>query len=115
MPTPTSPVVTGLEQFEVVFAKDQPEYTPLPALIGAPPTRTVISRWEFTPEERKLIADGADVFVAQMIGEGFLQPTSVFVAGRDQPARPFQEMFAIGDVIMKENVENVLDSIERAG
>jgi hypothetical protein len=57
------PVFDGLEQHEVVYAKDQPEYIPLRTLVSSGPKRKAISRWTLTPEQRAAIAAGADIFL----------------------------------------------------
>jgi len=64
MAIPVSPVVEGLEPYEVVFGADQPEYRPLPALVGPGPERRVMSRWQLTDEERQLVADGGGVYLS---------------------------------------------------
>ena len=46
------PVVDGLEQFETVYAKDQPQYIPLPANVCAPYVETL---WHLTLLERLTI------------------------------------------------------------
>jgi hypothetical protein len=43
----------------VTFARDQPEYDPLPALLY--PDGTVLTEWAFTDEERALIARGENL------------------------------------------------------
>jgi hypothetical protein len=43
----------------VTFAKDQPEYTPLPALIF--PDGKVLTEWSFSEEERALVARGENL------------------------------------------------------
>lgn len=54
-----------VEQFEaegarlVVFAKDQPQYLPLPANLF--PDGKVLTEWTFTEEERALIARGENI------------------------------------------------------
>jgi len=85
MPEPKSPVVVGLEQHETTFggrAAGQPQYVGLPALVSRDPERRVLSRWEFTPEEREMIAAGADVYISLMTFGSPYQPTSVFVANK---------------------------------
>ncbi len=57
------PVFDGFESREVVYAKDQPQYIPLRSLVSSDYTHSVISRWTLTPEQRKAVADGADVFL----------------------------------------------------
>ncbi len=57
------PVFDGLEKNEVVYAKNQPEYIPLRALVSAGPQRRVLSRWNLTEDQRKAIAAGDDLFL----------------------------------------------------
>lgn len=66
-----SPVVPGNQQFEVVYAADQPEYQPLPVLRTE---RSLLSRWRLTDEERAHIAAGGDLFVCVMHFGQPLQP-----------------------------------------
>jgi len=68
------PVIEGLESEEVVFAKDQPEYTPLRCLVGLGVDRRVMSRWTLTPEQRKKIAEGADIYLTLLTYGEPLQP-----------------------------------------
>ena len=58
----TSPVVEGLEPYEIVLRADQPAYLPLHVLRTPGPEYGVMSRWALSEEERKLIAEGADVY-----------------------------------------------------
>jgi hypothetical protein len=57
-----SPVVPGFEDQEVVYAKDQPEYEPLPALLidGG---ETVITRWRLSWRERLSILFRGDLYL----------------------------------------------------
>lgn len=64
--TPVSPVMPGSQPIETVFGKDQPEYIPLPAVYLDTPSRTVVTRWRLTEEERHLIANGGDVVLQQL-------------------------------------------------
>jgi len=43
----------------VTFAKDQPEYNALVGSVG--PDGTVMTEWEFTDEERKIILEGGRI------------------------------------------------------
>jgi hypothetical protein len=67
---PVSPVVEGMK--EVVFAKDQPQYLPLPAVICE--DGTVISRWRLTLKERIKIFFTGDLWLNQMTFHKPLQP-----------------------------------------
>jgi hypothetical protein len=77
---PISPVVSGLEPYEIHFGVEQPEYEPLPALRTKGPHYDVMSRWQPTDEERKLIAAGADIYVTQRTFGNSYQATVVVVA-----------------------------------
>lgn len=85
MPEPKSPVIRGLEKYEVVYGAAQPEYIPLPSLRS--PDGRVMSRWQFTEEERKQIADGADLLLTIHTFNQPYPPTQVAI-GRvgDNPA-----------------------------
>ena len=61
--TPISPVLTDEFRFgEVIFGNTQEEYIPLPVLRS--PAGVLMSRWKLTDEERKAIAQGADVLLS---------------------------------------------------
>ena len=81
---PVSPVMPGSEPIETVFAKDQPEYLPLPTVFLDTPERPVVSRWRFTDEEREAIANGADLILTQLTFQNPLQPQHVQVCFPDQ-------------------------------
>ena len=74
------PVVDGLASHEVVYAKDQPEYNPLRTLRSDGPMGRVISRWTLTPEQRKAVAEGADVFLELSTFHKPLQPIRIAVS-----------------------------------
>lgn len=71
---PISPVIPGYESAEVIFAKDQPEYLPLPALRLDDPSNPIVSRWTFTKEERARVAAGSDLLLTQYIFEDLFHP-----------------------------------------
>lgn len=74
---PVALQIPGLESKEFVIAKDQPEYIPLPALpIHSDMGPGVLTRWEFTLEEREQIAKGADLWVQHLTFGGPLQPVA---------------------------------------
>lgn len=77
------PVVDGLESHEVVFARDQPQYIPLRCLRAETPEGDVMSRWTLTPEQRKAVTDGADIFLTLQTFGNPLQP--ILVAVSDSP------------------------------
>lgn len=59
-----------------LIAKDQPQYRPLPSEIVRKAGRgdVVVTRWNFTPEERERIAKGEDFFLAILTFGKPLQP-----------------------------------------
>lgn len=72
------PVVDGLEQFETVYAKDQPQYRPLRCLPGEN-GNSAISRFHFTDAQRKAIAEGADIYLEILHYKGPLAPSRLMV------------------------------------
>lgn len=71
------PVFEGLEHAEVVYAKNQPEYLPLRSLVSDGRECRVISRWALTDEQRKDIANGADIFLMLLTFGAPLQPIQI--------------------------------------
>lgn len=65
----------------VIFAKDQPEYNPLPAFKAA--DGTVTTCWELTPEERLEIFNSGKLWLRQLTFNQPLQPISPSV-GKEQ-------------------------------
>jgi hypothetical protein len=58
----------------VVFAKDQPEYQPLPAMKVLGPQGEVISCWELTDEELEVIVKTKRIYLSQWTFNNPLQP-----------------------------------------
>lgn len=73
-------VIGGLEDLEVVYAKDQPEYLPLRTLVSAGRERRVVSRWSLTETQRAAVASGADVLLELSTFGWPLQPIRMAVA-----------------------------------
>lgn len=71
---PISPVVKGFEDLEVVFAKDQPEYLPLPAL---PSGDQVITHWRLSWSERLRALIKGDLYLTLLTFRRPLQPISL--------------------------------------
>ena len=84
------PVVEGLEQFEIVYAKNQPEYFPLRTLPGEY-GRSAISRWHPTDKQRAAIAEGADILLESFHFGGPLAPVRMMVT--DGTGELFKEWF----------------------
>ena len=77
--TPVSPVLSEeFKDIEVVYAKDQPEYLPLPAIRNS--KGIVLSRWKLTDEERNAIHSGADLYLSVYTFNHPLQPVYLEVS-----------------------------------
>ena len=72
------PVVEGPENYETIYALDQPQYIPLRTLPGEN-GHSAISRWELTPEQRKAIVDGADILLEVTHFGGPLAPVRMMI------------------------------------
>jgi hypothetical protein len=79
---PISPVLPHSDLPEVIYAKDQPQYLPLPAVHvpfdGASPTnakwRSVISHWKLNFGERLRVLFHGDLWLEQITFGDRLQP-----------------------------------------
>lgn len=94
-PSP-EPVVAGLEDHEVVYAKDQPQYNPLRVIRSNTSDCQLLTRWTLTPEQRKDILDGADIYLELMTFGHPLQPIRIGV-GKDVDADYVREQYALTD------------------
>lgn len=82
MPEPRSPVVKGLEKYEQVIGIGHPTAQPMPSLRGKGEEGFVLTRWQPTDDERKLLAEGAPIMVTlQTFGHG-IQPLRVEIGER---------------------------------
>lgn len=75
-----SPVLPTSAEIEVVYAKDKPEYQPLPTFRT---DKAVLSRWKLTDAERRYIAEGGDLFICMMNFGGPLLPILPIAADPD--------------------------------
>ncbi len=82
--TPVSPVVPGSAEVEIVLGKNQPQYTPLPALYLDTISCPMITRWRLSDEERKLIAEGADIVLQQLTFRQAFQPVNLQIVPADE-------------------------------
>jgi len=69
---PVSPIIPGADLPEVVYAKDQPEYQPLPAWKSE--DGTVLTRWRLTWRERLRLLFTGDLYVFLSTFNKPLQP-----------------------------------------
>lgn len=76
---PVSPVYPGFEQYEVNIGEGQPEYFPIPAIVTDDEKRRCISRWEFSEEERKQIAEGGTLVFQQLTFGQKFQPIAMYI------------------------------------
>lgn len=67
----------------VVFAENQPEYFPLPARVTE--DGQVRTRWQFTLDERRAIADGACLELTLHTFGNALQPVHLEIEGIERP------------------------------
>ena len=67
----------------IVFAKDQPEYQPLPALKLDTPTGEVISCWKLTARERFKIIFTGRIWLSLMSFNKPLTPSFIAVNQKD--------------------------------
>lgn len=79
---PTSPVLPLRNKFyskvpEVVYAKDQPEYTPLPAVRTV--QGEVITRWKLTFRERLVVLFSGNIWLNLLTFNNPLQPIKLSV------------------------------------
>lgn len=58
---PCSPVIPGEDFEELIIAKDQPEYMPLPVIPFQ--SGIILSRWEMDEAERKAVAVSGEIYV----------------------------------------------------
>ena len=71
---PTSPVLpNNKEEKEVVYAKDQPQYLPLPAVVKGQEGR-VITHWKLSWKERFRVLFYGSLWLQQLTFGSALQP-----------------------------------------
>lgn len=80
-----SPVLPGHTSIpETVFGASQPQYTPIAAVIVPGPEGEVITRWEFTEEEKEALANGASLYLSVLTFGRSFHPVLLRVATADQ-------------------------------
>ena len=81
--TAITPVLTEeCAHKETVYAKDQPEYKPLPTIRNS--KGMVLSRWKMSDAEREAVVAGADVFLTCWTFNQPLQPIYMEVVACEQ-------------------------------
>lgn len=76
---PISPVMQGSENIEIILGENQPAYLPLPAVYIDSNCRPMVTRWEFSDEERESIASGANLVIQQLTFKRKFQPINLQV------------------------------------
>jgi hypothetical protein len=69
---PVSPVIPNADVSEVTYAKDQPEYLPLPAVKLE--DGTVLTRWVLSEEEKRRILEQGYIYLEVLTFNRPLQP-----------------------------------------
>jgi hypothetical protein len=68
---PVSPVIKGFEAYEIQVGAGQKQYIPIPTVVSQntdeKDERRFMSRWDFTPFERELIAKGGSILFQQLV------------------------------------------------
>jgi hypothetical protein len=95
------PVIEGLEEHELIMAKDQPEYNPLRCLPSNDSDGYRMSRWTLTSEQRLAIANGADIFLELMTFNRPMNPIRVAISDGPNP-----DFFKHGYRLELSNVED---------
>jgi hypothetical protein len=70
---------------KVVYAENQPQYLPLPAL--RTPDGRVTSRWKFEPNDLLLIQNGVDIYLTVHTFNEPLQPLQLTIGPPDTRER----------------------------
>lgn len=82
---PASPVSTANHgQREIVFAKDQPEYLPLPAIIDEYGHR-ITTRWKLTWRERLRVLVSGSIWHSCLTFGMSLQPIMLYASDPYEP------------------------------
>ena len=74
---PVSPIIPGVDLPETVYAKDQPEYQPLPVFKNT--DGTILTRWKLSFWERLKVLFSGDVYLFVMTFNKPLQPLQMQV------------------------------------
>lgn len=75
MITPITPVVPGFDLPVTTFAKDQPEYNPLPSWRSE--DGTVVTRWHLSWKDRLLVLFGGSIWLTVLTFNQKLQPVKL--------------------------------------
>lgn len=93
---PISPVIKGFEKYEIQVGEGQKQHIPVPTIVSEnsdmPGEKRFISRWDFTPEERELIAGGGSLLFQQLVfGTDLFNPVCFSVEPKQESVRIMDE------------------------
>ncbi len=71
----------GLPGVRVAFAEDQPEYTTLPVMYESENQGRATSTWSLDEDERRAVAEGANIKLTMLTFGNPLQPVVMVVEG----------------------------------
>lgn len=74
---PVSPVIPDANADEVVYAKDQPEYQPLPSIKLA--DGAILTRWMLSEEEKRIVTEQGFIYLEVLTFNRPLQPLRLSV------------------------------------
>lgn len=83
---PVTPVLKGLEQYEIILATSH-NTNPCLLLYTEGEEKRVITRWRFSDEEREEISKGADLILEQLTFGHPFQPVCLSVQLVDEGLR----------------------------
>jgi hypothetical protein len=69
---PVSPVIPESNAAEVVYAKDQPEYQPLPSIRRS--DGAILTRWVLSEQEKRAVAEQGFIYLEVLTFNKPLQP-----------------------------------------
>lgn len=101
---PISPVIPGQDLPEVIIAKDQPEYMPLPVVFFQ--DGTILSRWHMNQAERTAVAVTGELFINLLLF-GRKMPDVNFQIDKpftdDAPEKEERKSYAGPDLVVLRN------------
>lgn len=80
----------------IIFAEDQPEYQPLPAILMPGPEAEVISCWSFSEEEWEAMSKNRCFFISQLCFRHENEKGEMV----NNPLQPILPMAQLGDNII---------------
>jgi hypothetical protein len=84
------PIAPRTGAHEITYAEEQEDYMPLTVAIHphTDGSRSLLTRWTLTPDERRLVAAGEDIYIAQLNFGGPMAPLVVRCGPAEYAAEP---------------------------